>query len=44
MSLLINIASPEYQDHIYEHYAELRRDHPAYHDATRLALGASELR
>jgi len=35
MSLLINIASPEYHDHIYDYYAELRRDHPVYHDAMR---------
>ena len=31
----LNIASPDYHNHIYDYYAQLRDRHPAYYDASR---------
>jgi cytochrome P450 len=31
----LNIASPDYHNHLYDYYARLRDTHPAYYDASR---------
>jgi cytochrome P450 len=35
MSALVNVLSPEYHNNIYDRYAQLRDNHPAYYDKSR---------